>query len=200
MADRPLRADARRNRDRILEVARAVFAADGPGVSLDDLARRAGVGPGTLHRHFPTKAALIAAVIGDRLTGLAEIAEGSATAADPAEAFFGFLERVVADSARNLALAAALGDGEQAEPGRARGALTAAVEGPAERVYAAFAALLTRAQGAGEVRSDVAADELHAIVSGVLVMEQALPERSRGRGMSILVAGLRTSAPGSAAH
>ncbi|NUR98683.1 MAG: TetR/AcrR family transcriptional regulator [Kribbellaceae bacterium] len=198
MADRPLRADARRNRDRILEVAREVFAADGPGVSLDDLARRAGVGPGTLHRHFPTKAALIAAVIGDRLTGLAEIAESSITATDPAEAFFGFLERVVEDSAGNLALAAALSDGEQIDPGRARGALTAAVEEPAERVYAAFAALLRRAQDAGEVRSDVDADELHAIVSGVLVTEQALPERSRGRGISILVAGLRTSARGSA--
>jgi hypothetical protein len=118
------------------------------------------------------------------------LAEGLAGAADPAEAFFGFLARVVDDAAGNLVLSAALSEGEQTDPGRARAA--SVFSGPAERVYQAFTALLRRAQAAGQVRSDVDADELHAIVSGILVMEQALPERSRGRGIAILTAGLRT--------
>jgi AcrR family transcriptional regulator len=63
--ERPLRADARRNRDRILAVAREVFADQGAGASLDEIARRAGVGPGTLYRHFPSREALQAAVYRD---------------------------------------------------------------------------------------------------------------------------------------
>ena len=90
---RPLRADARRNRERVLDAARTAFAADGLSVSLDEIARRAGVGPGTLYRHFPTKEALIEAVVQDRLCRLA--AEGAALrdSRDPGAAFFEFIER-----------------------------------------------------------------------------------------------------------
>ena len=72
---RPLRADARRNRERILAAATAAFAADGLSVPLDEIARRAGVGPGTLYRHFPAKETLWEAVLHDRLQRLADEAE-----------------------------------------------------------------------------------------------------------------------------
>jgi AcrR family transcriptional regulator len=80
---RPLRADARRNRERILAAATAAFAAEGLAVPLDEIARRAGVGPGTLYRHFPAKEALWEAVLYDRLQRLADEAEVLHRATDP---------------------------------------------------------------------------------------------------------------------
>lgn len=81
MTERPLRADARRNRERVLAAAQEAFAAEGISVPLDEIARRAGVGAGTVYRHFPTKEALFAAAIVDRvdrMTGRARegLAEG----------------------------------------------------------------------------------------------------------------------------
>ncbi len=70
MPDRPLRADARRNRDKVLRAARDAFAVGGIGVPLDEIAARAGVGPGTVYRHFPTKEALFQAVITVRIEDL----------------------------------------------------------------------------------------------------------------------------------
>ena len=84
--DRELRADARRNRKRVLRTAQQMFATQGLGVSLDEIARRAGVGPGTVHRHFPAKEALYLAVATDQLHQLAEQAEALAAADDPAAA------------------------------------------------------------------------------------------------------------------
>ena len=75
MAEKPLRADARRNRERVLRTAQQVFAAEGLGVSLDEIARRAGVGPGTVHRHFPAKEALYLAVAIDEIEHLVAEAE-----------------------------------------------------------------------------------------------------------------------------
>ncbi len=74
--DRPLRADALRNRARVLEVAYAAFATDGLAVPIDEIARRAGVGAGTVYRHFPAKADLYRAVVEDRIDSL--VAEGRA--------------------------------------------------------------------------------------------------------------------------
>ena len=88
-ADRPLRADARRNRARVLDVAREVFAAEGLTVPIDEIARRAGLGIGTVYRHFPTKEALFEAIVLDRIERLTALAE-SAPGADPGEAFFDF--------------------------------------------------------------------------------------------------------------
>jgi len=70
MADRPLRADARRNREKVLRAAREAFAASGYGVPLDEIAARAGVGPGTVYRHFPAKEALFEAVVTARIEDL----------------------------------------------------------------------------------------------------------------------------------
>lgn len=104
---RPLRADAQRNRDRILEAAEAVFAAEGVDVPVDVIAEKAGVGVGTLYRHFPTKERLCAAILLQRLAGIPADARALADAEDPAAAFFGFLERVVREGAakRDLVVA-----------------------------------------------------------------------------------------------
>ena len=83
-SDRELRADARRNRERVLRTAQQLFATEGLGVSLDEIARRAGVGPGTVHRHFPAKEALYLAVATDMLEQLVAQAEELAATGDPA--------------------------------------------------------------------------------------------------------------------
>src|SRR3954447_1741207 len=89
--DQPLRADAQRNRQRVLDAARDAFAEAGRAVPLDEIAARAGVGPGTVYRHFPTKEALFEAVTEARLRDLVSHARAGADAADPGAAFAGFL-------------------------------------------------------------------------------------------------------------
>ncbi|GAA3452769.1 TetR/AcrR family transcriptional regulator [Dactylosporangium matsuzakiense] len=175
------RADAVRNRQRILAAARTAFADDGPGVSLDDVARRAGVGPGTVHRHFPTKDALFTAVITDRLQELAGLAAGGAGAADAGAAFFAFLTRMAGEAAQNLALSAAITD---------RAGIGEAVQAAGRDLEAAIAVLLRRAQAAGAVRADLDPAELHAVIAGAVVMEQRLPAASKGRGLRLIADGL----------
>src|SRR5436853_6815375 len=92
-APRPLRADARRNRDKVLHAARDAFAASGFGVPLDEIAARAGVGPGTVYRHFPTKEALFEAVGQSRIEDLVADARARAGAAEPGSAFVAFRPR-----------------------------------------------------------------------------------------------------------
>ena len=96
---RALRADAARNREKVLRAARDAFAESGYGVPLDEIAARAGVGPGTVYRHFPTKEALFEAVVTVRVQDLVDDARARADASDPGGAFFGFLARVAAESA-----------------------------------------------------------------------------------------------------
>jgi AcrR family transcriptional regulator len=180
----PPRADAVRNRERVLAAARDAFATDGPGVSLDDVARRAGVGAGTVHRHFPTKDALFVAVIADRLHRLAAEAGNLAGAEDPGAAFFAFFAELADQARENLALSAALavaGDGAATDALRAAGAPLAE----------ALAVLLTRAQDARAVRADITVGDLHAILAGALLAEQRLDPASRGRGVRVVADGLR---------
>lgn len=184
---RPLRADARRNRERVLAAAREVFATEGPSVGLDEIARRAGVGAGTVHRHFPTKEELFKAVIADRLLDLATQAEALGGATDPGAAFFAFFHRLAAEARPNLALSAALTDGAGHDAALGESILQAG-----QSLQRALAVLLDRAQRAGAVRADIDAADLHAIIAGALVMEQQLASPSAaGRGLAVVAAGLR---------
>jgi AcrR family transcriptional regulator len=183
---RPPRADAVRNRQRILAAAREAFAAEGPAVSLDDVARRAGVGPGTVHRHFPTKDALFAAVIADRLHDLAGTARSLAGAADPGAAFFEFFHLMAAEAGQNLALTAALTDPSL---------IGEAILDAGHDLEASLGALLGRAQAAAAVRADLSTAELHAVIAGALVMEQRLPPASKGRGLKLVADGLARRRP-----
>src|SRR5262249_36623199 len=95
---RPLRADAERNRQPVLEVAQAVFASEGLAVPIDEIARRAGLGVGTLYRHFATKEALYEAILVNRMQALVEEARAAAGAEDPGEAFFEIIGRFIEES------------------------------------------------------------------------------------------------------
>src|SRR5262249_14677481 len=132
-AARPLRADARRNREKVLRAARDAFAASGFGVPLDEIAARAGVGPGTVYRHFPTKEALFEAVVQARLEDLIADARSRSGAGDPGGAFFGFLARIRQEARAKRDLPDAI-----------------AIPGPLQAIFhEALATLLSRAQQAG---------------------------------------------------
>lgn len=184
---RPLRADARRNRDRVLEAARTAFAADGLSVPLDEIARRAGVGPGTLYRHFPTKETLIEAVVQDRLRRL--VGEGAALgdSPHPGAAFFAFLERLAAETGPKRDLFDALASaGVEAGP---------AVMAAADDLREQITVLLGRAQRAGAVRADIGRDDLAALLSGLLFAMRPRPGADSERVLSVFLDGLRPQAP-----
>ena len=153
-----LRADARRNRDRILAAAQELFASDGLAVSLDRIARQAGVGPGTVHRHFPTKEALIAAVAIARLQQVVAQARSLATAEDPGDAFRSQLLRMLAYADDSAPLKSALA-------GTDLDIRTAAPEIAAE-LRDAVGLLLIRAQEAGAIRPDLETEDLMALLAG----------------------------------
>jgi AcrR family transcriptional regulator len=169
MSERAQRADARRNRERILQAAFEAFAADGRLVPLDDIARRAGVGAGTVYRHFPTKEALFQAVVSDRVERIVDEAQALVHADDPGEAFFGFLMWVVERAMFNHALCDAL----------AADLRTLEVRGMDGQFTSALDELLRRAQEAGAVRSDVNVHDVRALMVGAMLMERR--QRPGGR-------------------
>jgi AcrR family transcriptional regulator len=175
-----LRADARRNRAKVLAAAEEAFAADGLAVPLDDIARLAGVGAGTVYRHFPSKEALFQAVVLDRITQFAEEARGLAAADDPGEVFFDYFVRVIKQASLNRALCDALtestGTGFKADAG--------------DDFRVAFAVLLERAQAAGAVRGDIDGDDLRALIVGCLAVERYAP--GSRHLVRVVVDGLRT--------
>jgi AcrR family transcriptional regulator len=164
VTERPPRADARRNRDKVLRAARQAFATSGYDVPLDEIAALAGVGPGTVYRHFPSKEALFEAVIAVRLRDLADDARSRAAAADPGEAFFGFLARI----------------GEEAA---AKRDMPDAIEAPGplrEEMHAGLGVLLRRAQQAGAVRADLTVPDLMVLLKGLFLSLQDTPADGRG--------------------
>jgi AcrR family transcriptional regulator len=181
MTDRPLRADAQRNRQKVLGAARDAFAASGYGVPLDEIAALAGVGPGTVYRHFPTKEALFEAVVAARMQDLVDDAQARAHADDPGDAFFGFLARVAAEAAAKRDLPDAI-----AVAGSLRDALFAALE-----------VLLRRAQRAGAVRSDVKVEDLIVLLRALITGTQdaATDPALRERVFAVVADGLRASPP-----
>jgi AcrR family transcriptional regulator len=183
---RPLRSDARQNRERLLDAARTAFAAEGLSVPLDEIARRAGVGPGTLYRHFPAKEALIEAVVHDRMCRLA--AEGAALgdSPDPGAAFFAFIGRLAAEAGPKRDLFDALASaGIEVGP-----AVTAA----AADLRAQIASLLARAQGAGAVRADIGSAEFTALLSGILFATRSPHGADQALVLSVFRDGLRPRA------
>ncbi|MFI6741016.1 TetR/AcrR family transcriptional regulator [Nonomuraea sp. NPDC050451] len=171
--DRPLRADARRNRARVLEAAEAAFSAEGMAVPLDEIARRAGVGAGTIYRHFPSKEALFEAVIHDRIGQFAEEARALSAAERPGKEFFAFLGRVIDQAMLNKALCDAL---------EAAGSPVQPSDGVQRDVWEAFGSLLGAAQHAGAVRADVDVSDLRALLSGALAMERHARDSDRPAG------------------
>jgi len=149
-AERTQRADARRNRERVLAVARAQFAAKGLDAQIDEIARAADVGVGTVYRHFPTKEALLEALAADRFTRLAEWAREALQAPDGWQGFCGFLRRSAELGANDRLLSEAMAE-RQAFQGAQR---------EKDELMEATAALVERAQATGELRPDIGAQDI----------------------------------------
>jgi AcrR family transcriptional regulator len=183
-----MRADARRNRAQILTSAVDLFAERGVAVPVDDIARGAGVGVGTLYRHFPTKEALFEAVLEDRVLRLAAEADALLGTDDPGWALFHFLERMVEEAtAKRDLLDALAGSGIN---------MKALAMGPRRRLEQVGAALLERAQAAGAVRADVVFGDLLHLVAGACVLEDPNGDGQSGeRLLAVVCDGLRAHAP-----
>ena len=178
VAGRPLRADAARNRERVLRAAREAFAESGYGVPLDEIAARAGVGPGTVYRHFPAKEALFEAVVTARITDLVSDAQARAAAADPGEAFFGFLARVAGEAVAKRDLPDAIS---------IAGSLR-------EDLNAALDVLLRHAQQAEAVRADVRTPDLIVLFKGLFASLADISDPARrDLVFAVLADGLRRS-------
>lgn len=178
---RPRRADARRNYDKVIAAARSAFTEGGAETSLEGIARRAGVGIGTLYRHFPSRQALLEAVYVEEVQRLAASASELAPLG-PWEALATWLERVVEYMATKHALASELLD--NVSPGAPLFTSCRA------SLYAAGGPLLERAQQAGVVRSDVDLSDVIALVGGIAKMQTTGREQVEHL-LSIALDGLR---------
>lgn len=159
-----LRADAARNRVRVLAAAEELLAEQGTDAQLLDIAKRAGVGAGTVHRHFPTKEALFAEVIAARTAELLDQAATLPAHCGPAEAFFAFWTLTVEQAHRNAALCDAFTP-STAQQLRIPATLRA-------RFEHLLGDMLTAAQAAGAVRTDLDTHDVIALLSASVVAEQ----------------------------
>jgi AcrR family transcriptional regulator len=161
---RPKRADARRNEEKLIAAAREAFAENGVATSLEDIARRAGVGIGTLYRHFPTRPALLEAVYLEEVQAICASADGFA-AVDPWEALTGWLRLYAGFAATKRALFDELLPyiGQDAEVFKSCKTV----------IGATGEALLQRAQEAGAVRADVTFMDIARMVGGIAVIRMA---------------------------
>ena len=186
-ATRPLRADARRNRDRLLEVAVRAFSQDGPDATLDAIAKEAGVGIGTLYRHFPTRDALVDAAYRSELARLCDSAADLLRDTVPDKALriwmHSFTEYMATKRGMGEALRAVIASG--GDPfSESRDKLTAAI-----------ALLLRAAAGAGTLRQDVSPDDVLLSLSGISLATADPGRRDQaGRLLDLLMDGLRPRA------
>ncbi len=185
-ARRPLRADARRNRERILTTAQEAFAVHGAGASLEEIARRAGVGSATLHRHFPSRRSLLEAVFHDRVEALCAKARQHARESEPGTALFSWLRDFNAYAATCRGLAASLAhDDRDAEPVRRN-------EGCTTMIADAAGELLRRAQLSGAARPGIRVEDLLALVGTIaLATEHRADDEQARRLLDMVIDGVR---------
>jgi AcrR family transcriptional regulator len=184
-AVRKPRADAQRNRERILEVAKIAFTRDGAGATLDDIARQAEVGPGTLYRHFPTRDALIEAVYRSEVGKLTAAVQRFAATLKPLEALRAWMLLFIDHVADKRLILPAM---ETVEGGSMR-----LVEGVRGLIHGAFVGLVRSAIASGDLRADTNPDDFVRAMVGVF-HTMGLPgwEASARRIVDILIAGSRT--------
>lgn len=168
-----LRADARRNLERVLDAATEAFAASGPDVSVDEIARHAGVGHATVFRRFPTKDDLMLAVIERQVAEMRSLAEAALAADDPGAAFFDFVWRVAELNMRS--------------PGLHRCVVHCGEKPGAAELTELGEKIVRRAQRAGAVRGDVRAEDVPALIRGALL--SAPPGKWR-RYLEVILDGL----------
>jgi AcrR family transcriptional regulator len=185
-SERPQRADARRNRERILAAARELFAELGQDTQMDDIARRAGVGVGTVYRHFPTKSALVGELIRVKFLGHAQSAREWFAKADGWAAFEGFIRQAVAemadDAAQQRMMWVADADAyEYAEDAR----LVLADE---------VGRLIERARAAGQIRADFSVDDMPTVMCAIGSVMSAPTIKRTDRLVEFLMDALRRPA------
>ena len=179
---RPLRADARRNRERILKAARAVFADDGLEAQIDDVARRAKVGVGTVYRHFPTKEALLHALVRERFDQIALIADEVLEREDPWEGFCDLIWRAAELNAADRGFCEAVAMVDQ----RA----VVADCGLGGKV----AALIERAKATGQMRADATESDVPIMMCGCGSVMRTMPVPDAWRRyLTVMLDGLRAS-------
>ncbi len=181
---RPLRADARRNRERILESARAVFAECGADAQIDDVARHAGVGVGTVYRHFPTKEALLAELVRQKFVLFAARArEALEVAGQPFEVLEGLMRGNAAIAAEDAGIQYAIANaGQQA---------WTQAQAEQEELIAATAELIERARRAGTIRPDIQAMDIAMLMCGVCTTMAPRPGFDWRRHLDLVVDALR---------
>ncbi len=163
-----LRADARRNYTRLLTEARSAFAEHGTDASLEDVARRAGLGIGTLYRHFPNRHALLSAVFEDAVSDLLARSRELLTAPEPCTALVTWLREIVTHAGAYLGLARALMSvSYDADSALAR---------CSNPMREAGAALLARAQQAGTLRTDVSIGDLLQLTNAIALAAEETPD------------------------
>src|SRR5262249_44084297 len=182
------RADAVRNRERVLEAAKAVFSAGGPDASLEAVARRAGVGIGTLYRHFPTREALFEAVYRREVEQLGELSEQLKNQPQPVEALRLWLHSTVEFVATKKGMTAALALA-------AHGKTSELTAFSFDRLTRAVGALLDRAVAAGEIRADMSPEDLlRALIGMCYLHDQPGWQQSVIRLLDVFIDGLRVRA------
>ncbi|MEL5960121.1 helix-turn-helix domain-containing protein [Streptomyces sp. CLV115] len=182
---RPMRADARRNYDRLLGEARTAFAEHGTDASLEDIARRAGVGIGTLYRHFPNRHALMNAVFQEALTSLITRSRELAQARQPCAGLVEWLGAIIAHAGEYRGLAQALMSTSRDE--------TSALSQCNVPLREAGAVLLVRAQESGAVRPDVSIGDLLQLTNAIALAAEQSPDDPElaGRLLMLTLQGLK---------
>jgi AcrR family transcriptional regulator len=184
-AARKPRSDALRNRDRVLEAARTVFSAGGPEASLEAVAKAAGVGIGTLYRHFPTREALFEAVYRREVQQLADLAERLEEDGEPIEALRRWMRSFVKFAATKKGMSAALAFAVAKD--------SDLVSHSSDLLTRAVGGLLSRASTAGEIRDDIGAEDLlRALVGMCYSHDQQGWQKNVLRLVDVFVDGLRT--------
>jgi AcrR family transcriptional regulator len=182
--ERQLRADARRNRERILQSARAAFAESGADAQIDDVARHAGVGVGTVYRHFPTKQALLAELVRQTFRLFTEWARAALEAGgEPFALIEGLLRRIAETAAGDAGVQYAL----------ASSAGQAQTEAPAEQdeLIAVIAELIERARRAGTIRPGIEAIDIAMLICGVVSVMGPRPGFHWRRHLDLVIDTLR---------
>jgi len=182
---RPMRADAVKNRKRILDAAEEIFAAEGLAVPIDAVADRAGVGVGTLYRHFPTKEALFEAIVVARLESLLDLAKSYAGSEHPGDALFCFLGEFAQQASAKHDLFDALSS--------AGIDVKSNCSEMVDEMKRSIDALLQEAVRAGHVRSDISTDEMIDLVVGVCSAggHSRYDDAALGRMVAVVCDGLR---------
>jgi AcrR family transcriptional regulator len=185
-ARRP-RADAQRNRERILEIAKQAFTRDGGAASLDDIARQAAVGPGTLYRHFPTRDALIEAVYRTEVEKLASAEQRFAATMPPLEGLRAWMLLFIEHVAGKTLIIPAMDT--------VAGGSLRLMEGARSLIHSAFVTCVKRAMASGDLSAETNPEDFVRALVGIF-HTTALPgwEQSARRLVDILIAGSRSSA------